>query len=58
MPLPDISAAQIEWVVQQVAAYIERQRQTYGRIATPLSRNQNATMQPFFPRLDAFAKPA
>jgi hypothetical protein len=26
MPLPNISAAQIEWVVKQVASYIDRQR--------------------------------
>ena len=50
MPLPNISAAQIEWVVKQVAAYIERQHQTYTRRAVPLSQSQNATMQPFFPK--------
>jgi len=49
MRLPNISAAQTEWVIQQVAAYIERQRQTYRRRAVPLDRNQKATMQPFFP---------
>ena len=48
MPLPNISAAQIEWVIQQVAAYIDRQRQTYIRRAVPLSHSQNAIMQPFF----------
>jgi hypothetical protein len=49
MPLPNISAAQVEWVIQQVGAYIERQRQTYIRKAVPLDRNQKTTMQPFFP---------
>jgi hypothetical protein len=49
MPLPNISAAQIEWVIQQVAAYIERQRQTYRRGAVPLNQNQKTTLQAFFP---------
>jgi hypothetical protein len=49
MPLPDISAAQIEWVVKQVAAYIGQQRQTYRRRAVPLDPNQMAAMRPFFP---------
>lgn len=48
MPLPNISAAQVEWVIQQVTAYIERQRQTFIQTAVPLSQGQNATMQPFF----------
>lgn len=50
MPLPNISASQIEWIVKQVATYIERQRQTYISRAVPLSQSQNATMQPFFPK--------
>jgi hypothetical protein len=50
MSLPNISAAQIEWIVKQVATYIERQRLTYIRRAVPLSQSQNATMQPFFPK--------
>ena len=49
MRLPNISPAQIEWVIQQVAAYIEGQRQTYRPRAVPLDRNQKTTMQPFFP---------
>jgi hypothetical protein len=48
MPLPNISAGQTEWVVQQVAAYVHRQCQAYGRSAVPLNRNQKTTMQPFF----------
>jgi len=47
--LSNISAAQIEWVIQQVAAYIERQRQIYGRRAVPLDLNQKAATRPFFP---------
>lgn len=50
MPLPNISASQLEWVIQQVAAYIDQQRQTYGRRAVSLSQSQTATMQPFFPK--------
>jgi len=49
MPLPNISPAQIEWVIQQVAAYIEGQRQTYRRSAIPLSQKQKTLMQAFFP---------
>ncbi|SRR6266481_80456 len=49
MPLPNISAAQIDWVIEQVATYIERQRQTCRLRAVPLDRNQRTTMQPFFP---------
>jgi hypothetical protein len=49
MPLPNISAARIEWVIQHVAAYIERQRQTYRPRAVPLDPNQMAAMRPFYP---------
>jgi hypothetical protein len=49
MPLPKLADSQIEWVVQQVAAYIEGQRQTYARRAAPLNQNQKTAMQPFFP---------
>jgi hypothetical protein len=49
LPLPKLSAAQVELVIQQVAAFIEWQRQTYGRRAVPLDQNQKTTMQPFFP---------
>jgi len=48
MPLPNISAAQIDWVIEQVATYIERQRQTYRLRAVLLDRNQKTTMHPFF----------
>ena len=47
--MPNISAAQIEWVIQQVAAYIEQQRQTYAYRTVPLNQSQTTTMQPFFP---------
>lgn len=49
MPLPNISAAQISWVIQQVASYIDMRRQTYRRWAVPLDRNQKTIIQPFFP---------
>jgi hypothetical protein len=49
MPLPNISAAQVEWVIQQVAAYIEQQRQTYRRSGVPLSQKQKTLMQAFLP---------
>ena len=47
--MPKPSDAQIAWVAQQVAEYIERQRQAfYGRTA-PLTASQVTAMQPFFP---------
>ncbi len=49
MPLPKLGDAQIEWVIQQVAAYIEEQRQTYRRRAVSLSQNQKMVLRPFFP---------
>jgi len=49
MPLPKLSDDQVEWVIQQVAAYIDQQRQTYRRRALPLSQNQRVAMRPFFP---------
>jgi hypothetical protein len=49
MPLPTLSTAQVEWIVQQVRAYIEHQRQTYRPGAEPLSLSQKNAMRPFFP---------
>jgi hypothetical protein len=49
MPLPKLADSQIEWVVQQVAAYIEQQRQTYRPGVAPLSLSQMTTMRPYFP---------
>jgi len=49
MPLPRLIDAQVEWIVQQVAGYIEHQRQTYQPGAGPLSLNQKNAMRPFFP---------
>ena len=49
MPLPTLRDAEIAWVIQQVAEYIERQRQAFRHKAVPLNANQMATMQPFFP---------
>ena len=45
MPLPNISAAQIEWVVTQVAAHIEQQRQTYRGGAVPLDGVNRESME-------------
>jgi hypothetical protein len=49
MPLPTLSTVQIEWVVQQVAAYIGHQRETYRPGAVPLGLSQKNAMRPFFP---------
>jgi hypothetical protein len=49
VPLPELNPNQIQWVIQQVAAYIEEQRRTYRRRAVPLGQNQKTAMRPFFP---------
>jgi hypothetical protein len=49
MPLPELGDAQIAWVVQHVADYIDRQRKTHRDRSLPLNASQRATMQPFFP---------
>jgi hypothetical protein len=49
VPVPKLNDEQVQWVIQQVAAYIDRQRQTYRRRALPLDSNQMAAMRPFFP---------
>jgi hypothetical protein len=49
MPLPKLGDEQAEWVVQQVAAYIDGQRQTYRGKAVALSQNQRTVLQLFFP---------
>jgi hypothetical protein len=49
MTLPNLNASQVEWVVREVMAYIESQRQTFRCKTTPLSREQMAMLQPFFP---------
>lgn len=49
MPLPNLRDAEIAWVIQQVAEYIERQRQTYRGRAVPLNGHQKSAMRPFFP---------
>jgi hypothetical protein len=49
MPLPKLGDAQIAWIIEQVAIYIEGQRQTYRFRAVPLDRNHKTVMQPFFP---------
>ena len=49
MPMPTLNEQQIAWVVAQVAEYIDRERRNFRQRAMPLSRNQRAAMQPFFP---------
>lgn len=55
MVLPNLTSAQIQWIVQQAATYAERQRQTYRRRAIQLDERQRDAMQPFFsaPTLDS-----
>jgi hypothetical protein len=50
MPLPTLSVEQVEWIVQQVVAYIGQQRQNYRPAAAPLSIGQKTAMRPFFPQ--------
>jgi hypothetical protein len=49
MPLPTLSVAQVDWVVQRVVAYIGQQRQTYRPSAAPLALSQKTAMRSFFP---------
>jgi hypothetical protein len=49
MPLPTLSADQVEWVAQQVVGYIGQQCQTYRPGAAPLTVSQKTVMRPFFP---------
>jgi len=47
MFMPTLGEQQVEWVTQQVAEYIERQRRTYRGRAMPLNAGQRAVMQRF-----------
>jgi hypothetical protein len=49
MSFPKLSEQQIARVIQQVATYIEQQRQIYRGVAVPLDDRQTAAMQRFFP---------
>ena len=49
MPLPQISDAHVAWIIEQVAHYIQQQRQTYRGRAVPLDGQQRSVLQPFFP---------
>ena len=49
MPVPVLSEEQIAQIIQQVAKYVEQQRQTYRRRAVPLDSHQRSAMRPFFP---------
>jgi len=48
MSLPRLSDQQIARAIQQVATYIEQQRQIYRGIAAPLDKRHSTAMQPFF----------
>jgi hypothetical protein len=49
MPLPKLRDAQIARIIQQVAEYIEHQRQIYRGRAVLLDSHQRSALQPFFP---------
>jgi hypothetical protein len=49
MPHPKLGLEEVEWIVQQVAAYIDGQRQTYRGKAVALGQNHRTVMQLFFP---------
>jgi len=49
MAFPKLEDEQVESFIQQVAAYIGGQWETYRRKAVALSQNQRAAMHPFFP---------
>src|ERR1700731_2052839 len=49
VPFPKLSDEQVEWFIQQVLVYIDRQRQTYRDRAVPLDTTKLAIMRPFFP---------
>ena len=40
---------EIAWIIQQVAEYVERQRETYRGRAVPLDGHQRLAVQAFFP---------
>jgi len=48
MPLPELSDAQVTWVAEEVAKYIEQQRNRHAKTAAPLSATQKALLRPFF----------
>jgi hypothetical protein len=48
LTLPKLTDSQIAWVIQQVAAYIGKQRDIYVHRALPLDANQRAAMRSFF----------
>jgi hypothetical protein len=49
VPLPKLRNEQVEWIIQEVAAYIDQQRRTYRPRAVPLDPNQTKAMLTFFP---------
>lgn len=49
MSLPTLNAGEVQWITQQVEAYIGTQRSLHRPTAIPLSPAQIAKMSPFFP---------
>jgi hypothetical protein len=49
MPLPKLSDEQVAWIVKEVTAYIQKQRQLFIARAVHLNPNQKADLQSFFP---------
>jgi len=50
MPNPKLSQSQIKQVSGSVAQYIEHQREAYAARAVPLSKQEHAAMEGFFPQ--------
>lgn len=49
MPLPRLNDEQAAWIVKEVAAYIQKQRQLFIARAAVLNPTQKAALQSFFP---------
>ena len=50
MPFPELSDTEMMWVIQQVPAFIEGERDHFFATALPLSTNQKTALQVFFSR--------
>jgi hypothetical protein len=51
VPVPQLSEDQIGWIIQRVAEYIERQRDTHKSKAVPLDRPNARQCRPTFRHL-------
>jgi hypothetical protein len=49
MPLPQLNNDQVAWIVREVVAYIQQQRQLFIARAAPLNPTQKLALRPFFP---------